>query len=174
MRGSSLDEPHKQSDGLGDHATGWWTSFPAADPDIVKPFLIQPEQLMEDAVRQAALAHPFWIRSIEEVAVVVPRIDQALMTYERDFGLTAGRQLAGCAQVGLTGSKIMIIPSAAVPLGTPLGIYSLSLGTTDITGARSQLRTRNIAFKDDPFVWGVASQIDPAETCGSRIDLVQL
>jgi catechol 2,3-dioxygenase-like lactoylglutathione lyase family enzyme len=175
VRGSTLDEPKLQTDGSEDKSLGWWTSFPATEPaEVAEPFLIQPEQAMEDAVRQAALAHPFAIRSIQEVAVVVPKVDQALLVYERDFGVRQTRELAGCAQISLRGSKIMLIPSSATPLGTPLGIYSISLGTTDINGAKAQLRLRDVAFQDDPFNWGIASQIDPTQTCGSRIVLVQM
>jgi catechol 2,3-dioxygenase-like lactoylglutathione lyase family enzyme len=172
-RGSTLDEPrHEHAEGSDD--PGWWTAYPSGQAGVVEPYVINHDIANEDAIRQAALAQPFAVRSIEEVAIVVPNVEDTLTVYDRDFDLKPVRQFGGRAQLALAGNRIMVLPSAMMPLGTPLGLYSVSLGTTDISRARDNLRDRSIAFADDPYTWAVASQLDPADTFGSRIDLVQL
>lgn len=173
-RGSRLkDAVHEPFEANGEQA-GWWTSSLPDDAEPIFPFLIQYEKSPENHVRESGLSQPFAIRAIEEVTVVVPKLDTALEAYERDFGLTPGRQLGGRAQISLSGSKINLIPAKMTPLGTPAGLYSVGLGTTDINGARAALQARGVSTQPDPFSWGVASQIDPSEGMGARLDLVQL
>jgi catechol 2,3-dioxygenase-like lactoylglutathione lyase family enzyme len=167
-RGSTLEDPQSQ----GGDGADWATSFPA-EQEAGGPYVIQHDS-ESDAIRQAALSQPFALRSIEEVVVIVRDVEEAIGVYDRDLGLTPRRRLGGRAQLPLVGSKILLAPASMAPLGVPLGLYSVSLGTTDINGARTQLRLRNVEFQDDPFSWGVASQIDPAETFGARISLVQM
>lgn len=172
-RGSSFEDPRYESAGT-EGQPGWWVTFPRTETEAVEPYLIEHHGPPIASMRQAALAQPYAMRSIEEVTVVVANVDAALNLYARDFGLTPSRQRGGRAQMSLNGSKIMLLPSAITPLGTPLGLYSVSIGTTDINGARSQLRTKGIEFQDDPYSWSVVSQIDPGEVFGARLDLLQL
>ena len=173
-RGSTLEIPNRQTAPGSGEEIAWWTSFPVVDSGVVEPYIIQSQGFDESLGRQAALSQPLSIRSIEEVTIIVPKVEAALEVYERDFGVKPSRQLAGRAQLAVGGGRIMVVPSSMAPLGTPLGIYSVSLGTTDINGARNQLRGRGIELRDDPFSWGVSFQIDPSEAFGARINLVQL
>lgn len=172
-RGSKLEAPDLERWEQDGKSTSWWTSLPPPGREPAEPFLIERAGPPDARGRQAALSQPFAIRSIDEVTVIVGDLDEAILSYERDFGLKPSRRLGGRAQIWLLGSKINIVPSAMTPLGTPLGLHSVGLGTTDITGARSQLRARDISYHDPPLCWAVGSQIDPRSTAGSRIYLVQ-
>lgn len=173
-RGSRLQEPVHETWSDAEGGPGWWISRVLPGAHLNAPYLIQYDQSPENRAQRAALSQPFAIRSIEEVTIIIPGLDQALGDYERDFGLKPTRQVGGRGQISLTGSKINLVPAKLAPLGTPLGLYSVGLGSTDINGSRSVLRSRDIELFPDSFSWAVASQIDPRETFSARIDLLQL
>ncbi|GEM_PF-6584777 len=174
-RGSRLVAPQHETVERNGVTIGWTVSeIPEREVAGPLPFLVQYDASPDEQGRRAALTQPLAIRSIEEVTVVVSDVEATLTDFERDFGLRTVRRLGARAQVGLLGSKITLVPARMAPLGLPLGLYSAALGTTDINGARTELRARDIPCVDDPFSLGVAVQIDPAFTCGARIGLVQL
>ena len=171
-RGSSLGEPHQERLGDGENAPEWWSAFPSED--ALEPYLIQHGGDTAVSMSMTGGRQPLGIRSIEEIALVVPDVDAYSSLYERDFGITVTRRLGRQVQLAAGVSRIMLAPSKAAPMGTPIGLYSVTVGTTDIKGARAELGRRGVTLLEDTLSWGVAIQIDPALTFGARINLVQL
>jgi hypothetical protein len=167
-RGSTLGEPERQDVGDG----VWWSAFPA-DEDL-EPYLIQHDDDAAVSMSMTGGRQPLGIRSVEEVTLVVPDPSAVAVSYERDLGMTVTRTPGRQLQLSAGTSRVMLVASAGAPLGTPIGLFSVSLGTTDIKGAQATLRQRGIEFSEALFSWGIAVQIDPALTCGAKVNLVQL
>jgi hypothetical protein len=170
-RGSTLAEPVCER--LGADSEGeWWSSFPAEDS--LEPYLVQHGGDSSVSMSKIGGRQPLGIRSIEEMAIITPDVERTAALYERDFGITISRRFGRQVQMAAGVSRIMLIPTTAAPMGSPIGLYSATIGTTDIKGARSELSRRNVELIDDPLSWSVATRIDPALTFGARISLAQL
>ena len=172
-RGSRLSDPAHEPLEIDGMPAGWWTASVPDDTEGILPFVIQYDQTTEERARRAALSQPYGVVMIDEVTIIVPKLEAAIAAYERDFGVTPNRQLGGRAQLALGGGKINLVPSKMAPLGTPLGLYSVGLGTTDIKGARATLNTRGISFSNSAYSLAVAIRLEPNETFGATIELVQ-
>lgn len=171
--GSRLEQATFHHGNEGGPDVGWWTAF-VDGGETYEPFLIQPDAETEGQMRRAGATQPMGIRSIEEVALLIPDVEMAATVFERDYGLTVDRRMGRQAKIGLGGSGIMLVPCSAAPLGTPVGLVTVSLGTTNITGVRAELRNRGTRLEEAPFSWGVASLIEPAEASIPGLCIVQL
>lgn len=167
--GATLTDPESIS---GDGAQTR-ISRPTTSAQSPMPRLIERVEV-GDPGQDGSLRQPFALRSIEEVTLIVTNVDAVAALYETNYRTTVSRRLGDILQLSLPACKITLVAKAAAPVEAEVGIFSVSLGTTDINGARSDLRIRGIEFEDAPFSLGVASQIDRSRMQGVRINFVQL
>jgi catechol 2,3-dioxygenase-like lactoylglutathione lyase family enzyme len=170
-RGSTLTAPDAVSES---DPQSMLVSHPSSTDESsqVLPFLVQHRKAQRKGASE--LAQPFGIRSVQEVTVVVVDLELVASIFRSTLGLDVARRLPGRMQLHAGNSRINLIASRSMPLGTPIGLYSVGLGTTDLPSGGAALRVRDIARSEDPYTWAVATAIDPHAMAECRVSFVQL
>jgi catechol 2,3-dioxygenase-like lactoylglutathione lyase family enzyme len=173
---------------------GWQTAF-AGGGDFETwqlPFLIEHDSAGAERRRRLAhphapAAHPLGARDMPAAVVAVTGLTAGIATYQRTFGLPGeppgeDEMLdARTARLALRDAALILAAprhEGTGPISRGLaargeGLYCITLTVDDLQGAVNGLRGRGAHVRvHEPDDVLVAAQLDPAQTCGARIELV--